>query len=180
MLTFQRVSDVTYQAADGSGWWLHVPATTSPEPTALDCTLIGHICLVTGKTKPVPCRELTLLKAYACGIREPESRQRWTSNVRYIVYEWQGDFSRPSIVIVKDCGGGPYYYVVDQLAFLETWKALAAVIDDATAWDVLSALTGTYDKGHEEGSKKLGTLFLQGRLKKRKRKGAYHLEILPS
>ena len=88
---------ITYQAADGSGWWLHVPATTSPEPTALDCTLIGHICLVTGKTKPVPCRELTLLKAYACGIREPESRQRWTSNVRYIVYEWRGDFSRPQV-----------------------------------------------------------------------------------
>lgn len=174
MLTFKKTTRGMHEVDDGSKWLVR------EAPVSLPCTLIGHNCHIKGKTVDVPCAELTLLRAYDCGIRDAGSHSRWSSNVRYIVYEWKPTYGWPSIVIVTDCGGGPCYWTVDQLDFYNTWVALAGVIDDATAWDLLSALTGTYDKGFGEGSKKMSTLFLQGRLKRRKRQGAHHLEILPS
>jgi hypothetical protein len=179
MLTFKEINTGTFQTTDGEDWWVY----GKESPTVLNCTLIGHICLVTGKTKDIPCNELTLLKVYNCGTRiSTKNKVGWSSNVRFIVYMHKSPFGREKIVIVKDCGGGPYFYVVDQLDFHATWLALSQLtnVSDAIGWDILSALTGTYDKGYEEGNKKMGTLFLENRLKRRKRKDAYHLEILPA
>ena len=151
-------------------------------PTHITCSRIGSVCLVLSASVNVPVTELEQIAVGRFGNGRPcdglSSTTRWTGDShRYGAYLWKPEFGSRKLVIVECHGGGMHGYVFEST--LPSIVELMRSLPTEQVWDLCYSFAGTQNEAYKQGKNHTAQLFLQDRLKRRRKNNAYHLEILP-
>jgi hypothetical protein len=103
------------------------------------------------------------------------SGTKWTgSSHTYGVYK-----HRRSLLIIESHGGGEQGYIDRHSHAVELFDHLCGTLAPERIWDICYLIASTENRAYRKGRQELVTLFLQGRLKRRRRHQQWRLEILP-
>jgi hypothetical protein len=103
------------------------------------------------------------------------SGTKWTgASHKYGVYK-QGR----SLLIIESHGGGEQGYLDRHSHALELFDFLCATLPPERIWDLCYLIAHTENRAYRKGLNEMKTLFLQGRLRRKRRNHQYRVEILP-
>jgi len=103
------------------------------------------------------------------------STTKWTGNShQYGVYQ-----NDRSLLILESHGGGEQGYFDQHSHAVELFDHLCATLSKQRIWDICYLIAATENRAYRKGRQELATLFLQGRLKRRRRNRQWRMEILP-
>jgi hypothetical protein len=106
---------------------------------------------------------------------EPGSDTKWTGDSdKYAVYKHRG-----SLLILESHGGGEQGYYARHSHDIELFERICATFPPERIWDICRLIATTQNQAYRKGRDEMAGLFLQNRLKRRKRSGQYRLDILP-
>lgn len=150
-------------------------------PTTIQAHVIGRGLQAPGGTVPVGLADCELLAVGDFGESRPcGSSTRWTgSSHRFGIYTVQSRLDRNRILIFRTDGSGARFYLVDETDALATWATLTSALTPAVLWNLCMTLTETYHQARRTEQREQHYLFAMGRLRKRKKGGAVHVEVLP-
>lgn len=103
---------------------------------------------------------------------------KWTGDAyEYGLYQYASGAARhPAIVVLRTDGGGTYAYIDDTLTAIETWTTIAAQPPEMI-WNICHLIAHTYERAFCAGRAQIEQIFLEGRLKKRRRQGRLRVEV---
>jgi hypothetical protein len=84
-----------------------------------------------------------------------------------------------SLLIIESHGGGEQGYFDRHSHAVELFEHLCTTLPPERIWDICYLIAKTENRAYRKGRHEMTMLFLQGRLKRRRRNHQYHLEILP-
>lgn len=152
---------------------LHIDNAQPTPPEKLNAFRIGHVCLVLSSELELEPAKMEYLGQGFFGPARG-NRIKWTGDCyKFGIYRYED-----RAVILRTDGGGSYLYYIDQTDAGKVWAELCNVLSSSMLWDVCQTVAHTYDEGRKAERRKLHTLFLAGRLKKRKRQGRLSVEIV--
>ncbi len=100
---------------------------------------------------------------------------KWTGDSHtYGVYK-----HRSSLLIIESHGGGEQGYFDQHCRAIELFDHLCATLAPERIWDICYLIATTENRAYRKGRHEMATLFLEGRLKRKRRNNCYRLEILP-
>ena len=100
---------------------------------------------------------------------------KWTGNShKYGIYK-----HRNQLLIIESNGSGEYGYLERHSDNIQLFDSLCASLPRERLWDLCHLIAETQKHGYRKGRHEITTLFLQNRLKRRRRNNQYRLEILP-
>jgi hypothetical protein len=103
------------------------------------------------------------------------SSSKWTGNSHtYAVYK-----HRRSLLIIESHGGGEQGYFDPHSHAVELFEHLCGTLAPERIWDFCHLIATTENRAYRKGRQELTTLFLQCRLKRKRRNHQWRLEILP-
>jgi len=103
------------------------------------------------------------------------SSTKWTGDSRrYGVYK-----HRRALLIIESHGGGEQGYLDRDSHAIELFDLMCATLPPERIWDICYLIANTENRAYRKGRNEITTLFLQGRLKRKRRDHRYRLEILP-
>lgn len=153
--------------------------TENHEPTHLQCSRIGYE--LSEHCEGMSTVELASFRFLGAGVFgvarpcDPKSSSKWTgASHKYGIYT-NGD----QILIIESNGGGEYGYLERYSGNTRLFEGLCALLSAEQMWDICHLIVETQKQGYRKGRSEMTTLFLQDRLKRRKRNKRYRLEILP-
>lgn len=173
-------------------WWTEdgfLDLGSSPvEPTQIRAVSVGHSGLVQEEIRVLDLADLTpVWKSLYGGDTDTRGREngiKVQSHTKFAIYRLDPPYSdRPGAVIGKCDGLGTRFYYVAGTDSAASVLALAALpgLPATVIFDVLHTIVGSYDEGRDKGRQsefqRLGRAFLEGRLKKRRRKGSVSLHV---
>lgn len=177
-----------WRADDEGGLWFRDGWEKPEPPTTAEAYLVGHSGLVRDATRTIELADLE----YVCkaffgpprGNARPDGEGGWLGGwtgdyCKYALYLLRNEFATPDAVIMRHDGGGHYFYVIDELESHKAWPAIALALPEPLRWTLFNSYAHTYHAGAKAGERKMGRLFLEDRLKKRRKGGAVRLEVLP-
>ncbi len=145
------------------------------QPTHVDCYNL-HDTLNRGEMVRVPAADLDLISRAYFGDR----KAGWTGDAyRFGVYRWNVSIGRPQIVIIVSHGGGMEAYCLSDLVAFETWTHLSNNVSEEILWNLCYEIMHAQRAVKTEVHRAAMRLFLDGRLRKRKRGTWLHVEVLP-
>ena len=153
--------------------------SSAKAPTHLRCVGIGYALSAHSRAEPnVELAPFQLLGVGIFGEGRPcdwSSQTKWTgSSHKYGVYK-----DRRSLLILESHGGGEQGYIDEHSDAIELFDHLCSMLSPERIWDLCSLITNTENRAYRKGRQEMTELFLQGRLKRRRRNHTYGLEILP-
>src|SRR5262249_38798714 len=83
-----------------------------------------------------------------------------------------------SLLIIESHGGGEQGYFDRDSHAIDLFEQLCATLPPERIWDLCYLVATTQNQAYRKGRQEMATLFLQGRLKRRRRNHSYRLEIL--
>jgi hypothetical protein len=102
------------------------------------------------------------------------STTKWTGNSHeYGVYKHVR-----SLLIIESHGGGEQGYLDRHSHAVELFDHLCATLPPERIWDICYLIANTENRAYRKGRHEMEMLFLQGRLKRKRRNRQYQLEIL--
>jgi len=145
------------------------------QPTHVTCYNL-HDTLNRGESEEVPTGELHLLaRAYFGG-----RNVGWTGDAyKFGIYHRRVQIGRPEIVIVVSHGRGMEAYALSDLVAVQTWTHLVDKLSEELLWNLCYEIMHVQRAVKDETTRKMGRLFLEGRLKRRRRQNRVYLEVLP-
>jgi hypothetical protein len=103
------------------------------------------------------------------------SGTKWTgASHRYGVYK-----HKESLLIIESHGGGEQGYFDEHTHAIELFDHLCSTLPPERIWDICYLIATTENRAYRKGRDKMTNLFLLGRLKRKRRKNRYLLEVLP-
>jgi hypothetical protein len=100
---------------------------------------------------------------------------KWTgSSHTYAIYKHRWD-----LLIIESHGGGEQGYIDRHSHAIELFDSLCANLPTERIWDICYLIANTENRAYRKGRQELTTLFLQGRLKRKRRNHQWFLNILP-
>lgn len=84
-----------------------------------------------------------------------------------------------SLLIIESHGGGEQGYFDRHSHAMKLFEHLCATLPPERIWDICYLIANTENRAYRKGRHEMAMLFLQGRLKRRRRNNQYHLDILP-
>jgi hypothetical protein len=103
------------------------------------------------------------------------SGTKWTgSSHTYGIYK-----HRRSLLIIESHGGGEQGYIDRHSHAIELFDQLCATLPQERLWDICYLIANTENRAYRKGRQELSALFLQGRLKRRRRNSQWRLEVIP-
>lgn len=151
-------------------------------PLEVECRVIGHSGIVRPELIRVRTEDLEFLAAGLFGApRDKAERQAgWTGDAyKFGVYARRSKRSRHDVVILRTDGGGFYAYIDMSLTAAEMWRHLCLTCTTEMLWNICSCVVHTSDSAHEYGREFVIQAFLEGRLKKRRRRGSVSAFVKP-
>ena len=148
-------------------------------PTHLHCVGMGFaLCAHSEAEFNVELAPFELIGVGAFGVARPTdavSNTKWTGDShKYGVYK-----HRNSLLILESHGGGEQGYYERHSHGIELFDGLCATLPPERIWDICHLIATTENRAYRKGRHEMSVLFLENRLKRRKRHGYYRLEILP-
>src|SRR5215469_16748955 len=99
---------------------------------------------------------------------------KWTGDShKYGIYK-----HRNQLLIIESNGSGEYGYLERHSDNIQLFENLCTTLPKEQIWDICHLIAETQKQGYRKGRHEMATLFLQNRLKRRKRKNQYQLVIL--
>jgi len=154
-----------------------------PEPTKVDAFIAGWTGSVQPATRSVPIADMEHI--VSCKFQEEVCQHGIViSAKRFHAYKLTGECHPLSrLLLVSDTGGGLKFMLLCNIT-PEVFRGLceatkARGMDANVIWRLIQSYFATYEKAHQEGIETTQRLFLDGRLKARRKKGALWCEILP-
>lgn len=153
--------------------------TASKAPTYLQCVGMGYTLISdSAKTFEVELAPFELIGVGRFGAGRPcgwDSTTKWTGDShKYGVYK-----HRRALLIVESHGGGEQGYYDKSSHAIELFDELCSSLPPERIWDICYQIATTENRAYLKGRQEVMSLFLQDRLKRRKRKHRVHVEILP-
>jgi hypothetical protein len=140
-------------------------------PAELPAFIIGRGGVVEPATRIVKLGPLRFMGLGLFGASRPcgySSTTRWTGDAyRFGIYEEPGK----RVVIIRTDGSGTSAYAVDETDALDTWQKLVAALPSEVLWNLCMTLSNTYRKSRADERQVVLRHFLEGKLRKRKRRG---------
>src|SRR5437763_2021069 len=100
---------------------------------------------------------------------------KWTgASHQYGVYK-----HREALLIIESHGGGEQGYLDQSSHAIELFDYMCATLPSERIWDICYLIAHTQKQAYRKGRHELTALFLQGRLKRKRRNQEYCLQILP-
>ncbi len=100
---------------------------------------------------------------------------KWTgSSHNYGVYR-----SKRQLLILESHGGGEQGYFDPSSHAIELFQQICATMPAKRIWDLCYLIANTQKQAYRLGQNEITSLFLHGRLRRRRRKGSYQMEVLP-
>jgi hypothetical protein len=100
---------------------------------------------------------------------------KWTgSSHTYGIYK-----HRHSLLIIESHGAGEQGYIDQHSHAIELFDQLCATLPRERLWDICYLIANTENRAYRKGRQELTALFLQGRLKRKRRNSQWRLEVLP-
>lgn len=162
---------------DAAGLYLSGTGELAEAPACVTAKVIGR-CFSEPETRDV---ELERLEYLAAGTFDPGVGRTWTGEyLKFAVYMYPQECGRPVAFVLRQDGSGSHYYLVEGLDSERLFRQLCATLTADTLWILLSTLVHSYEKGRKDEQATLYSLLLQGRLRKRKRRGGgEYVKVLP-
>jgi hypothetical protein len=149
------------------------------EPTHLQCSRIGYE--LSEHCEGMSTVELAPFEFVGAGVFgaarpcDPASSTKWTgASHKYGVYK-----NRNQILIIESNGRGEYGYLERYSGNVRLFEGLCALLPAEQVWDICRLIVETQKQAYRKGRSEMTTLFLQNRLKRRRRNNRPRLEILP-
>jgi hypothetical protein len=145
------------------------------QPTHIECYNL-HDTLNRGGITKVPIAELRLMaKAYF-----GERKVGWTGAAyKFGIYRRTQQIGSAEIAIIVSHGGGMEAYLLSDLVAVPTWTHLAANLSEEYLWNLCYEVMQAHRAVKTEATRATMRLFLDGRLKKRRRHHRVTVEVLP-
>ena len=148
-------------------------------PTTLEAVRCNGT-LVKSPRVLIPLDELEFMVHCVCVPRGPEHRQ-WNSNTTCGAYQWDQSHGKPGLVLYKVDGCGNHFLYMEMLEIFDSFQAIQRSVESIVLWDLICSWFKCYTKGKERGTedteKKYRQAFVDGRLKKRKRRGTAEYKV---
>ena len=164
---------------------LHLARTgrLSEPPQTFSCFVL-HDSLNRGELIEIEVDRLEFIAAAMFGegrLSPGGGNTRWTGSAyKHAIYRHTRPLSSyAAIVILETHGGGTQGYYIDTLTAVETWSYLARTLSSELLWNICHDLCRMYDNVRYVERQTTYTLFLQGRLKKRRRGATAYVKVLP-
>jgi len=177
---------ILQREGEGLNWHTDDPAKLylsntgdfSEAPTELSAFIIGRGGVVRPATRVVKLEDLRFMGHGLFGESRPcsyGSSTRWTGDA----YKF-GIYEEPvkRIVIIRTDGSGTTAYAIDETDALETWQKLVAALPSEVLWNLCMTLSNTYRKGRADERQVVLQQFLEGKLRKRRRRGVVQVVAL--
>jgi len=178
MLLQREGEGFNWHTDDPARLYLSNTGNFSEAPTELSAFVIGRGGVIRPATRVVKLEALRLLGHGLFGESRPcgcGSNTRWTGNAyRFGIYEEP----RKRVVIIRTDGSGTTVYAVDETDALGTWQKFIAALPSDLIWNLCMTLSNTYRKGRTDERQVVLQQFLEGKLRKRKRRGVLQVVIL--
>jgi hypothetical protein len=178
MQLIQEREGWNWRMDDQAGLYLKDTGKLAEPPATVTAHIIGH-CFNEAETREV---EISRLEYLAEGTFDKTARRRWTGDyLKFAVYLYKPEYEDTKAVIMRTDGGGHYFYYVADLDAERLFRTLADSLSPDSLWSLLGSLVHTYEKGRKDEKAKIYGLFMQDRVKRRKRHGGRQfIEILPA
>jgi len=166
-----------YHTDDGARIYFRGSATEAP--THLRCVGMGFaLCAHSDAEFDVELAPFELIGVGRFGEGRPcdgLSGTKWTGDSHeYGIYK-----HGRSLLVIESHGGGEQGYLDRRSHAVELFDHLCATLSAERLWDLCYLLATTENRAYRKGRQEMAMLFLQGRLKRKKRNNCYRLEILP-
>jgi hypothetical protein len=173
----QERSGENYHTDDAAR--IYFRRTADGAPTHLRCVGMGFALSAHSDAEfDVELAPLELIGVGSFGAERPTglgSRTKWTGDShKYGVYK-----HRDALLILESHGGGEQGYYDRHSRAIELFDGLCTTLPPERIWDICYLIANTQNQAYRKGRYEMAVLFLQNRLKRRKRKDQYHLEVLP-
>ncbi len=173
----QDAPELNYYTDDDAKIYFRSSATAAP--THLRCGGMGYILSAESQAEfNVELAPFVLIGVGSFGEGRPcegLSGTKWTGRShKYAVYK-----HGRSLLILESHGAGEQGYIDWHSHAVELFDHLCATLPSERIWDICYLIANTENRAYRKGRQELTTLFLQGRLKRRRRRGQVRLEILP-
>jgi hypothetical protein len=143
-------------------------------PTHISCYDL-HYTLNRGEIAQVPIAELHFLARAHFGDRNVG----WTGDAyRFGIYRFTRQFGRPEIVVIVSHGGGMEAYSLSDLVAHQTWSHIAEHLSEDLRWNLCYEIMHAQRAVKDEATRIVKQLFLEGRLKKRRRRNRSYVQVL--
>jgi hypothetical protein len=176
---------------DHPGWnWrtddparIHIDRTghLTEAPTTIKCFRM-HDTVNGGEFHEVEFDRLEFLAAAMFGEGRPSGGGvKWTGSAyKHAIYRHTRPFtSYTSIVMIETHGGGTQGYYIATLTADETWTHLTHSLSSEMLWNICHDLCKVYENARFIERQTIHQQFLQGRLKKRRRRKNYYVQVVP-
>lgn len=177
MKFIQDNPDYNYHTDDAAKIYFRRSALQAP--THLLCTGIGYeLSADSLGTFSMELAPFEFVGAGIFGAARPcdtLSSTKWTGDShKYGVYKHSN-----YLLIMESNGSGEFGYLERHSDNVRLFEHLCATLRVEQIWDICHLIAETQKQAYRKGRHELETLFLQNRLKRRKRNSRYCLEIVP-
>ena len=150
------------------------------DPPTILTAVRNNSCLVEPPTIEIPLSELKLIASTKC-----EVRNGWNSNTSCGAYQWDQPHRKPGLVIYQVNGTGNHFMFMHQLELLPSFREICKSGQmrkhPIVVWDLIQSWFSTYGRGKVHATDavtiKYEQAFVDGRLKKRKNRGAEAFKV---
>jgi hypothetical protein len=157
---------------------LYFRSSADRAPTHLKCVGLGY-CLSAESSKEFNL-ELAPFEFMGAGVFGEGRPCSWSSSIK-----WTGSSHkygiykhRDSVLIIESHGGGEQGYYDSDCHALELLENMCRTLSPERIWDVCYLIAKTENGAYRKGRQEMAALFLEGRLKRRRRNSSYRLEIV--
>ena len=174
MTPVQERAGCVWQSADPADIWFNESGPESPKVITCQTPQGGKAI--------VRVEDMEFLGAGLFGEGRPclGGSAKWTGNsYRYGVYKSYKPYSGTAIVILQSSGGEMIGLQLDFTTSAHTWKHMAVTSSPEMLWNVCHELFELHREAREGEKRAVFAAFVDGRLKKSKRKGHYYVTMEP-
>lgn len=177
MRFIQNDPDLNHHTDDAAE--IYFRNSSEQAPTHLTCVGMGFVLSAHSDAEfEVELAPFQLIGVGQFGEGRPcsgSNSTKWTGDShKYGVYK-----SGRSLLILESHGGGEQGYFDRSSHAIELFDNLCATLPAERIWDVCYLIATTENRAYRKGRHEMTTLFLEGRLRRRKRNNSYYLKIVP-
>jgi hypothetical protein len=174
MNLIQESKGWNWKMDDAAGLYISGTGSLTEALPQLLARRISHSGIVESEVVSVQVADMNFMAAGLFGPGRGTGNIKWTGDAyKFAVYQC----GRRAIVIMRTDGSGTRFYYLDDLISREIWEYFTSTLTTEMLWNVCRQIIFAYEEGRDHAKKEAYDLFVEGRLKKRKRKGRVYVEV---
>jgi len=172
-----------WNSDDEAGLYWYKTDRQPEAPAEVNCTVLDHFDAFNGHgLRTVKLADLQFIAAgifgpgRPCDLSRPDGT-KWTGDAyAFGIYRYRCAIHDRAVIIESNGSGIKAYYLQ---GYAERWEQICMLLTPSLVWDLCQSITDAHEATQINEHRRMSQLFVDGRLKKRKRNGRFHVEINP-